>query len=146
MKIYVAGPFFNKEERSLMNKLQAHLLEFYNPRDFEFFFPMEHFIPNGRNIENSEWAKRVYQVDTRALDSSDLVLAVYHGHYSDSGTAYEIGYAAAKGIPVGVLIVNDGIDHSLMITSSKLCTFYDFDKFVLGEPDCEIDVKTLNQK
>ena len=146
MKIYVAGPFFTKEERSIMNELQAHLLEFYNPKDFEFFFPMEHFVPNGENLENSEWARRVYQTDTHALKSADLVLAVYHGHYSDSGTACEIGYAVGKGIPIGVLVVNPNVDQSLMIISSELCTIYDFRKFVSGEPDCEININTLNQK
>ena len=146
MKIYVAGPFFSKEERALMNRLQAHLFEFYSPKDFEFFFPMDHFVPGGESLENSRWARCVYEGDIEALDTADLVLAVYHGHYSDSGTAFEIGYATAKGIPIGVLVVDGHIDHSLMVLSSEMCTVYDFNKFVEGESDCEIDVRLLNQK
>lgn len=93
MKVYLASPFF-KEDELLQYKQMVDLLR--NSGD-EIFVPQEHTIPNGEFLPNSEWARQVFDMDVAALDSADLVIVLNWGLYSDSGTAWEQGYAYAKG-------------------------------------------------
>lgn len=132
IKCYIAGPFFREGERERLEKLR----EFFNNDDFfdeyEFFFPMDHKIPGGEEMSNGEWAWNVFEMDTKELATSDLVVAVYDKHYSDSGTAWELGFAFANHIPVLLLCTDLEADNSIMpmIAADKI---YQFDKFVNGE-------------
>lgn len=131
-KIYVAGPFFKPGERERLEQLRKLFKEDSFFDNYELFFPMDHFIPNGENMSNWEWAKAVFEMDTNALLDADIVVAVYDKHYSDSGTAWELGYAYALGIPVILLCTDLNADNSIM----PLCAatkIYDFNKFVEGE-------------
>jgi len=131
-KIYVAGPFFRPGERDRLEQLRKLFKEDSFFTDYQLFFPMDHFIPNGENMNNWEWAKAVFEMDTNALLDADIVVAVYDKHYSDSGTAWELGYAYALGIPVILLCTDLNADNSIM----PLCAatkIYDFNKFVEGE-------------
>lgn len=83
MKIYLAGPFFNEEERKLIEDLAIVLRK----QGHEVFVPMEHFIENGEFLPNHVWAQKVFFKDVSAISTCDIVLAVYHGHYSDTGVA-----------------------------------------------------------
>ena len=42
-------------------------------------------------------------------------MVLYYGNYSDTGTAWECGYAFAKGKPVILVHVNDEADSNLMM-------------------------------
>lgn len=42
-------------------------------------------------------AREVFNIDTAALDSCDLLLIVLDGRTIDEGAAFELGYAHAKG-------------------------------------------------
>lgn len=99
--IYVAGPFFTDEQRRLLNHMIEHLRK---TQTEELFIPMEHFIENGDKMSNQEWAQKVFEMDVQAINNCSQVVAMYLGHYSDTGTAWEIGYAYAKGIPVSLWI------------------------------------------
>ena len=70
---------------------------------FEFFFPMDSKVSQAWDISNPEWARKVFEVDKQELLQADMVIAIYDSHYSDSGTAWELGYAHAMGIPVKLL-------------------------------------------
>jgi len=71
------------------------------------------------NLPNNIWAKKVYESDIKNLNKSDLVFAMYVGHYHSSGTVWEIGYACGKEIPVIAYIPEwvEG-DMSLMVMNS----------------------------
>lgn len=56
------------------------------------------FIENGEKLTNEEWAREVFDYDVEQIRNADCVLAIYHGHYSDSGTAWELGLAFAHDI------------------------------------------------
>lgn len=143
-KVYVAGPFFRPGERERLEKLREFFKndEFFN--NYQFFFPMDHKILDGENMSNGEWAWSVFDMDVLALADADLVIAVYDGHYSDTGTAWELGFAYANHIPVLLLCTNLEADNSIMpmIAADKI---YQFDKFVNGEYfDFEkFDIETL---
>ena len=111
--IYIAGHFFTDRERALLKKVIHRTKEAY-PNE-ELFIPMEHFIPNGENLSNNEWAEAVFKMDVAALDKSNLVIASYLGLRSDTGTAWEIGYAYAKGIPVTLILHSDALEGEVSI-------------------------------
>ena len=100
--IYIAGPFFTDKERAFLKIVIESVKEIFTNE--ELFIPMEHFIPNGENLSNNEWAEDVFKMDVEALNKCNRVIAAYSGLYSDTGTAWEIGYAYAKGIPVNLII------------------------------------------
>jgi len=131
-KIYVAGPFFKPGERERIEKIEKLFSEDPFFTGYDVFYPMHHFIKDGEKMSNWDWGKAVFEMDTKALENSDIVVAVYDKHYSDSGTAWELGYAYGLGIPVVLLCTDLEADNSIM----PLCAakrIYDFDKFVAGE-------------
>ena len=111
--IYIAGPFFTDKERAFLKNLIRSVKKMF-PNE-ELFIPMEHFIPNGENLSNNEWAEAVFKMDVEALNKCDLVVAAYLGLYSDTGTAWEIGYAYAKGIPVTLILHSDALEGEVSI-------------------------------
>ena len=98
MKIYIAGPFFNDKERLSLADMIAKV-RFSFPKA-ELFIPMEHEIPGGMEMPNPVWAKKVFDMDVQAIKDADLVVSMYTGHYSDTGTVWEMGFAHALGKPV----------------------------------------------
>jgi len=121
--IYIAGPFFNIEEREQLNKMIDVVRKTYP--DSELFIPMKHTIEGGESMPNEEWGKRVFQMDVEAIDRCSMVVALYLGHYSDTGTAWEIGYAFAKSIPVVLYIPEEyrKNDMSIMpVNSAEMVT------------------------
>ena len=111
--IYIAGPFFTDEERDFLKIVIESTKEFFP--DEELFIPMEHFIPNGENLSNNEWAEAVFKMDVEALNKCDRVVAAYLGLQSHTGTAWEIGYAYAKGIPVTLILHSDALEGEVSI-------------------------------
>lgn len=119
--IYIAGPFFTDEERAFLKVVIESVKETF-PNE-ELFIPMEHFIPNGENLSNNEWAEAVFKMDVEALNKCDRVVAAYLGLRSDTGTAWEIGYAYAKGIPVDLILSLEALsgEVSIMPIQSSNC-------------------------
>lgn len=142
-KVYIAAPFFNDEELDRLKRLRMYLnqTEF---NDFEFFFPMDFKIDQAWSISNPEWAMRVFRKDKQELFNADFVIAIYDSHYSDSGTAWELGYAHALGIPVKLLCTNLQSNNSLMTVCSA-DEIYDFEGFLKGENPIEFN-KLINLK
>ncbi|WP_094228884.1 nucleoside 2-deoxyribosyltransferase [Methanolobus psychrotolerans] len=95
-QIYLAGPLFSQAERDFNVLLRDMLAEM----GFSVFLPQE----DGNDTESSRLEDRqriIFENDIRGLDESDIVLAVLDGGSDvDSGTAWEMGYAYAKGMPV----------------------------------------------
>lgn len=115
-KIYLASPFFNEEELTIYNEVVGILR---NMKNTEVFVPMEHQIPNAYELSNRDWARKVYELDIKALNECDFVFVLNFGMYSDSGTAWEAGYAFAKGKKVYQVLCNKNAkcDYSLMMTN-----------------------------
>lgn len=102
-KIYLASPLFTDEERIAVRK---HA-EFQRSLGNEVYVPMEHQIENAWSYVNDEWARRVFNADINAISNCDEVHVIYYGLYSDSGTAWECGFAYALGKPVIIYPVHD---------------------------------------
>ncbi|WP_321430437.1 nucleoside 2-deoxyribosyltransferase [uncultured Methanolobus sp.] len=95
-QIYLAGPLFSQAERDFNVLLRDKLVEM----GFSVFLPQE----DGKDTKSGrmeERQKNIFDNDVRGIDGSDIVLAVLDGGSDvDSGTAWEMGYAYAKRIPV----------------------------------------------
>ena len=114
-KIYLASPFFNNGERQSVEFIVNHLRKNLG---LEVYVPMEHTIPNAWDLPNNVWAKAVFDEDVKAIDECDTVIVLNWGMYSDSGTAWECGYAFAKGKEViNLLMPSRDCDYSLMMVN-----------------------------
>ena len=110
MKIYMAGAFFRPETKSKIDSYAAG----FRRLGYDVFVPQEHTVPNAWEMSQEDWAREVFKMDIAAIQECDMMFVVYDGLYSDSGTAWEIGYAYALGKEIQI-IVNDGVkDMSIM--------------------------------
>lgn len=93
--IYLAGPLFTHAEVEYNCKLRDMLLR----KGFSVFLPQEDAEDalEEREKQNQEC---IFKKCVEGLDNSDLIIAILDGVDVDSGTAWEIGYAYAKGKPV----------------------------------------------
>lgn len=93
MKIYLAGPLFNEPERNFNRRI----VETLRNNGYDVWIPQENFPAA---VGSEEEKKRVFDVDLRELRGCEVVVAVLDGECVDCGTAFEVGYAYALGIPV----------------------------------------------
>lgn len=130
-KVYLASPFFNDAEIGRMEKVK-HILR---AKGLEVFAPFEH---QNEHLEfgSKEWRKATFEGDVNGIEEADVVVAIIsNGNYSDSGTAWEVGYGVAKGKPI-VVVNLSGKEINLMIADSLhayISSFegleaYDFEK------------------
>ncbi|MGH9314052.1 MAG: nucleoside 2-deoxyribosyltransferase [Vicinamibacterales bacterium] len=91
--VYIAGPLFTPAERRYLEELAAVI----DGAGFETYLPHRDgglVSPDRRNT------RAMYESDLRALNACGMIVAVLNGTDVDSGTAFEIGYAVARGLPV----------------------------------------------
>ena len=111
-KIYLASPFFNNDELVLYRNAILQL----RGAGYEVYVPQEHEIENAWDLSNEDWARAVYLTDIKAIRDCDVVMVLNFGMYSDSGTAWEAGYAFAMKIPtIQVLCGGENATYSLMM-------------------------------
>ena len=109
MRIYLASPFFSDEELRNVKKAEEILMS----RGFNVFSPRLNEVRNEENINSPAWSKGTFSNDKHFIDWADVVVMLYYGGYSDSGTAWECGYAFGTNTPV--VVVHMGEDSNLMI-------------------------------
>ena len=109
MKIYLASPFFNDEELKNVETAEKILMS----RGFDVFSPRLNEIRTDENTKQSWWSKETFMNDKKFIDWADVVVMLYCGGYSDSGTAWECGYAYGTNTPV--IVVHLGEDSNLMV-------------------------------
>lgn len=112
MKVYLASPFFNDEEKNVYRNVIDILR---SQENIDLFVPQEHTIPNAWDLSNRVWAENVFAVDLLALQKAEVVVVLNFGMYSDSGTAWECGYAYALGKKVINVCVGYDKAFSLMM-------------------------------
>ena len=109
MKIYLASPFFNEKELENVKIAEKILTE----RGFSLFSPRLNEVRTDENTQQSWWSKETFMNDKKFIDWADVVVLLYYGGYSDSGTAWECGYAYGTNTPV--VVVQLGEDSNLMV-------------------------------
>jgi len=93
-RLYLAAPLFSAAERNynhyLAELLRNNLFDVYLPQDTG-----DDSHTRGRSAHQG-----IFDQHLAALEATDVMVAVIDGADADSGTAWEMGYAFAKGIPV----------------------------------------------
>jgi nucleoside 2-deoxyribosyltransferase len=132
MKAYLAAPFFNQNERYIYARVIDYLR---NAEHLDLYVPQEHTVEDAWNLSNSAWAWEVFKEDTRALDEAKVVYVLNFGMYSDSGTAWEAGYAYAKGKRIVNILVNqkDNVYSLMMINGASRLVNVEFNDVELEE-------------
>jgi nucleoside 2-deoxyribosyltransferase len=118
--IYIAGGLFTSSERSYLEKLDkiCRLLGFdtYLPHREAGLFRVDTFD-----------AQKIFKEDVAPLNKAKLLVAVIGGPDLESGTAWEIGYAYAHGVPVFCIVddirINDPERLNVMISGSTKVYF-----------------------
>ncbi len=106
LKIYIASPFFNDYEVSCLEVAEKVLFG----RGFDVFSPRLNEVRDENSPKDDAWSLETFINDKKYIDRADVVVALYHGCYSDSGTAWECGYACGKNITI--VAVHVGKDKS----------------------------------
>ena len=88
--VYVAGPLFNAAERAAAEGVEA----ICRRAGFRTFLPHR---DAGLLGQQGKTPAQVFRADVAGLARADLVVAILNGPTVDTGTAWEIGYAFAKG-------------------------------------------------
>lgn len=134
MRVYIASPFFNEKEIGYLEEVEQILLN----KGINFYSPRLNEDRNEEVCQKSWWSKQTFLNDVKNINSSDCVVMLYHGNYSDSGTSWECGYAYGIHKPVIVihlcenedngsnLMIHEGCHANLL--SIKELEEYDFDK------------------
>lgn len=134
-KIYLASPFFHDEEVKVLETVKNILRK----QGHEVFAPNEHQNPQFE-FGTLEWRKATFESGLEGIHNADVVVAITNaGNYCDSGTAWEIGYAYAKNIPV-VVVNTAETTINLMIADSLHAVLFSYDELE------KYDFDTLDKK
>ena len=139
MKIYLASPWFKNNERVMYSQILNKMRE----QGHEVYAPIEHEIPNAWDLSNAEWGKQVFFADIQAIQDCDEVWVLNFGMYSDSGTAWECGYAYGIGKTVRQLVYGFGEDKTYSLMMINGCEEYDLMGNYLFNRD---DERNIEQK
>ncbi len=91
MHAYIAGPLFNEGERWFNEQVDALARDM----GLTTYLPQR----DAGILKSSEDVARVFRADLEELERADVVIATLNGLGVDDGTAWELGYAHAKGTP-----------------------------------------------
>jgi nucleoside 2-deoxyribosyltransferase len=125
LKIHLAAPLFTLNERQWNRRLAAAIEE--KLPEAAVMLPQD-FRVEGRYNDPKTYAD-IFKKCLAEIDSADAVVAVLDGADADSGTAFEVGYAWARGVPV-VGVRTDyraGQDRGANLMCSRACARFVFD-------------------
>lgn len=91
LQAYIAGPLFNEGERWFDEQIERIAAE----AGYTTFLP--HRDGKEGKIKSEANIRAIFAEDAGAIDHADIVIANLNGITTDDGTAWEIGYAYAKG-------------------------------------------------
>lgn len=135
-KVYLAGPFFDDQQLTLIKQVEQSLAD--NPTVGSFFSPRLGAEDSAEDVGSARWAKATFDEDIKEINQAQVVVAILdypHGN-PDSGTAFEIGYAWRQGLPIVLLLTNEGVAVNIMLSQAATAFLtnpsdlarYDFDK------------------
>jgi len=116
MKVYIAGPFFNKKQVELVEHVKEVLemigIDYYSPKDESLYTP-------GGSITPSE----CFSSNIAEIEKCRCVVAITDD--MDAGTLFECGVAYEKDIPICYIWINHyGRKFNLMLSESASAVCY----------------------
>lgn len=121
MKIYLAASLFTRLERK-WNRDFTNAIHEVMP-SLDVILPQD--FTTGYKDTDARHNGALFRLCVKGIDSADAVVALLEGDEIDSGTAWEIGYAYAKGKPViGVRTdFRPGAEQGVNVMLSRACRF-----------------------
>ena len=111
--IYGLSPSDQKQIEDIKCKLQSAYLEIVG--QVKIYDPSDLKITNEHGMSLGEWSACVFHSDIQMLDMCDTVLVTDFGRNISSGTAFEAGYAFAKGKKIIVIDMPSMTETSVML-------------------------------
>jgi nucleoside 2-deoxyribosyltransferase len=128
-RVYLASPFFNDKEIGYVEQVEVILEE----KGLKVFSPMRKPADKQAEFGSRQWSIETFMDDVKYINWAEIVVGIYHGNYSDSGTAWELGYAYATNKPV--VLIHLGENSNLMVHEGSHANItldelkeYDFEK------------------
>src|SRR3989338_11141857 len=113
MKVYIAGKIGTSEEKETLEKVDSLCKE----RGFSTFLPHR----DVGIVSGISDVARVFNGDiTQGFSDCDIVIAVLDGLHVGAGTAWELGYAYANGIPAIGIKMDESVEEALEYLSAIL--------------------------
>lgn len=113
MKAYIAGKLRDYHERNILESID----KLCKSLGIETFLPHRD-VGLAKNIRDT---KKVFQGDIiEGFRDIDLVIASLDGLHVGAGTAWELGYAYAKGIPAIGIKTDESVEEALEYLSAIL--------------------------
>jgi len=95
--VYIAGPLFTSSQRDYLEKINNLIKNL----GFETYLPHK---DGGLFIRSVSKSVDFFNKDIEGINKCNILIAVLNGNDVDSGTAWEMGFAYAKKIPIiGIL-------------------------------------------
>lgn len=130
MKVYLASPFFNDQERKVKEKVRQKMVSL----GYEVLDPQNSGNTESWELSNYDWAKKVFINDGVSISEADAMVAIDWGLYGDCGTACEVGIASVLEKPILIIAPDETlkIPHSLMVVQSG-SNFISLSRFLTSE-------------
>ena len=92
MKLYLAAPLFSEAERAF----NLALAEALSTGGHDVYLPQR----DTPRVDGTARTTAIFRANLSAVAKADAVVAVCEGSQIDDGTAWEVGYAYGRNIPV----------------------------------------------
>ena len=96
-------PLYRESEQRIASILRFH--------GYNVYFPAEYKVPDAWDLPNHMWGLAVFEHDIEELDAADIVIVLYYGQETATGSIWEAGYACGKGKKVILVEMIGGIFH-----------------------------------
>jgi len=108
MKVYIAGPLFNEKAKVILEKIDKICKE----------LGLDTFLPSrDAGLYKEGDSTPFFVKDRDAIHDCELMVAYLDWRGISSGTAWEMGYAHARGVPIISLVE----DKKSITKSDRLC-------------------------
>ncbi|MGP9053969.1 nucleoside 2-deoxyribosyltransferase [Lactiplantibacillus plantarum] len=138
-QIYIASPFFSPEQVTRVTQLEEALAK--NPTVTDFYSPRLHQDAQAEQFTKT-WATEIFHRAMAQIAAAQVIVTVldFEAKNLDSGTAYELGVATMRDLPIIALqekdeAVNLMITESLHWYTKQVSDFetYDFQQLPKGD-------------
>jgi nucleoside 2-deoxyribosyltransferase len=157
MKIYLASSWRNEEQPALLKRLrkEGHIVyDFRHPEGPDHSnkgFSWREIDPNWKNWSFAEYAralqwssvaKKGYELDRNAIDTSDACVLLLP---SGRSAAWELGYAMGKGKKAFIIQIGGTFEPELMFKEAHLCVDLNELLYALSAVHGALFAKTHNE-
>lgn len=141
-RFYLAAPVVTEDQevkdqvdcvyRVLMDTMVDPVSKFIGENN-TLYRPGQHKVPNAWGITMEMWGQCVFTMDVLAIDEADwIVLCNYGRKGATAGTAWECGYAFAKGKKI--LVVNmPGVEESSLMVTGCASNVVNYGEFISAD-------------